>query len=463
MNQNINNFQVVVYSQLERYNEVLSKARCRIFYKKANRNGGYITDEFADKLLSTISYVPIKGIYSQSDEDFTDHGAANDIGKIYGIVPENPNLKWENFLDEDGIERTYACVDVLLFTSLYKEASEIVGKPQSMELYVPSIKGEWSIIDGGRYFVYQDACFLGLQVLGEDVEPCFEGAAFFTLYDKMTKFIQQLETKKQNDGGKKFMEFKFNLSDSQKYEQIWYALNTKYNEENDYIVEYSILDVYDNYAIVKKYEDEKTYKVCYTKDNDAIQLGDITLVYVEYLSDSEKSAVETLRTLNNNTLEKVDENFSSALQEAKDSKEKISTFETKIKEQEGSISTLEIEKSTLIEEKEAIEGKFTQAQGEIETLKQNNQELENYKTNVENSEKDNLIQKYSKTISEDVLVKFKEDKDKYTVEDLDKELAYATVKENPSVFALETQPGVRIPKDEPTTGIEEILSRYEQK
>ena len=141
----------------------------------------------------------------------------------------------------------------------------------------------------------------------------------------------------------------------------------------------------------------------------------------------------------------------------------ISNFEIKIKEKEDTISTLQIEKSTLIGEKEAIEGKFTQAQGEIETLKQNNQELVTYKTNIENSEKDSLLQKYSKTISEDVLANFKENKDKYTVEGLDKELAYAAVKENPSVFALETQPGFRIPKEEPTTGIEEILSRYEQK
>lgn len=86
-------------------------------------------------------------------------------------------------------------------------------------------------------------------------------------------------------------------------------------------------------------------------------------------------------------MEKVDENFSNTLQEAKDSKEKISNFEIKIKEKEDTISTLQIEKSTLIGEKEAIEGKFTQAQGEIETLKQNNQELVTYKTNIENSEK----------------------------------------------------------------------------
>jgi hypothetical protein len=43
-------------------------------------------------------------------------------------VPECNNFAWEQHLDEDGIERTYACTDVLLFTALYPEASDIVGK-----------------------------------------------------------------------------------------------------------------------------------------------------------------------------------------------------------------------------------------------------------------------------------------------------------------------------------------------
>ena len=35
-------FSVQVYGNLDKYNDVLSKARVRIFYKGANRNGTYI-------------------------------------------------------------------------------------------------------------------------------------------------------------------------------------------------------------------------------------------------------------------------------------------------------------------------------------------------------------------------------------------------------------------------------------
>ena len=50
MNKNILEFSVNIYGNLEKYNEVLSKARCRIFYKYGNRNGTYITDDFATEL-----------------------------------------------------------------------------------------------------------------------------------------------------------------------------------------------------------------------------------------------------------------------------------------------------------------------------------------------------------------------------------------------------------------------------
>jgi hypothetical protein len=179
MNKPLCEFTVQVYGELNKYNEVLSKARCRIFYKYENRNGTYITDEFAEKLISSLPYVPVKGIYS--DEDYTDHGARRDQGRIYGIVPENPNVAWEEFTDDDGITRTYACTDVLIFTAIYEEANDIIGKSQSMELYPPSLKYHEAIVHNKRYIVFDDGCFLGLQVLGDKVEPCFEGASFYTL------------------------------------------------------------------------------------------------------------------------------------------------------------------------------------------------------------------------------------------------------------------------------------------
>ena len=91
----IKEFSVTVYGNLTSYNQVLSKARVRTFYKKFNRNGTYITDEFAEKLIASAPYTPVKGIYDNFNDDYTDHGKTRDLGRIYGIVPENPNFAWE--------------------------------------------------------------------------------------------------------------------------------------------------------------------------------------------------------------------------------------------------------------------------------------------------------------------------------------------------------------------------------
>lgn len=169
----------------------LSKARLRIFYRGLNRNQSYITDEFANKLLSSLPYTPVVGIYNELTKDFGGHAEDRNVANTYGVVPEDPNLAWEDHLDEDGIVRTYACCDIILFTGRYDAANKIIGKQQSMELNIKTIQGDWQIIDsyGTEAYVYTDGRFIGLSVLGESKEPCFEGSAFFELVNKFNDFM----------------------------------------------------------------------------------------------------------------------------------------------------------------------------------------------------------------------------------------------------------------------------------
>ena len=73
------------YGNLEKFTDTMSIGRCRIFYKYGNRNSTYITDEFAEELIKTLPYTPVKGIYEV--DDYTDHGTKREEGRIYGIVP----------------------------------------------------------------------------------------------------------------------------------------------------------------------------------------------------------------------------------------------------------------------------------------------------------------------------------------------------------------------------------------
>ena len=471
-------FPVTVYGNLEKYNETISKGRCRIFYKYGNRNGTYITDEFAEKLLATIPYAPVKGIYENEEGDYTNHGIARSQGRIYGIVPENPNLTWEDHEDEDGIVRTYACVDVLIFTGLYTEANAIIGKSQSMEIYPPSITGAWKIINGKKYYVFETGHFLGLQVLGDTTEPCFEGAAFFALYQDLKNIVDQIEKynlNEHNGGNIKMLNYK--LSDNAKFNALWSLLNVNYTEAGNWLVEYDICEIYDDYAVVRNYSEGFFERVYYTKNDetDSVELGERVRCYIMDVSEAEKNALDALHAMNEGTYEKVDENF----QAAKDAVEiannnlaaKIeeydtlnstvetltiekSKFETKIGELEKSISTLTTERNDVQIQLEA-------ANVTINSLTERNVSLASFKTKIEKQQKQAVISKYSELLDEEVVNAYSENIDNYTIRDLDKELAYELVKANQSVFTNGGQNAGFIPKEEPAVGgLEEILSKY---
>lgn len=473
-------FPVTVYGNLEKYNDTISKGRCRIFYKGGNRNGTYITDEFAEKLLSSIPYAPVKGIYEREEGDYTDHGEARNEGRIYGIVPENPNVTWEEHEDEDGEIRTYACVDVLIFTGLYSEANEIVGKGQSMEIYPPSIKGSWKIINGRKYFVFEAGHFLGLQVLGDAVEPCFEGAAFFTLYEDLKKLLNQTtyNLNAHNGGKKKMLNYK--LSDNAKFNALWNLLNTNYNEAGNWLIEYDICEIYDEYAVVKNYSEGTWERVYYAKDDatDSLEITSKARCYFVDITETEKNALEALHEMNNNTYENIDINYQSAKDEIAqvnttlDNKiaefetlqqdynlkvEEITEFNSKIEELNGSISTLITDRDNAAQQIESL-------QATINSLTAENETLNSFKMDIEKQQKQAIVSKYAELLDEEVLNSYTAKMDEFTIQQLDKELAYELVSANQSVFTSNGQPSGFIPKDEPAVGgLEEILSKYSKK
>lgn len=467
-------FSVEVYGELTPYNEVMSKARVRIFYKGANRNGSYITDEFADKLISTVTYAPIKGIYEV--DDYSDHGEKRTEGRIYGIVPAEHNFAWETHLDKDDVEREYACVDVLLYTGIYPEAKEIIGKPQSMEIYDKSIKGNWKIIQNQRYFVFEEGCFLGLQVLGDDVEPCFEGASFFSLYDSLSALLQKFEAyqkQEEEEGGSGMPAINFKISDDQKHQMIFALLNPNYCEAGNWILEYSICQIFDDYCIAFNYEAQQYERVYYTKNDetDSLELGDKVQVYIVDVSADEKAALDNVRAQHGGSFEKVDEVFASVetlnntvaeLNETIESKNaEISDFEQKVEEFNNSISTLTTERDEITEKFTASEQLVAELQGQVSSLTEENNALSAYQAEVKKNEKLAEINQYVGKLSEEIISGFTAEVDKYELEGLKRELAYSLVVNTPSVFSNDNSFGI-VPKEPTPSGLEGYLAKYKK-
>lgn len=462
MNKNIpTNFSINFIGQLNYVSDTLSKIRAQVFYKGSNRNSTYISEEFAEKLVKTLTYAPIKGIYFQSpnESDFSDHGTDSSIGKVYGFVPENHNFAWEKHLDPDGVERVYACCDVIIWTALYKEAEEIVGKSLSLELYPPSMKYEIREIDGKKYIYFLDASFLGLQILGDSIAPCFEGAGFFALYENLfslyneykdlTKEIQNTKNNIKEKGGQSMKKFKINfkLSDQKKADKLFDLLNPNYNEENDWEYKMSIIDIYDSYVLCYSYEEKQYYHVNYTKNDetDEVLIGEYQKCYFEEVSEQELGFLAKLResrkcSLNEiegqfteleNKIQTLTENYSKLEADLSTANETIVTYST-------SIENLNKDKASLIEERDS---------------------LNKYKQDLEDEKKKNLIKKYSLKLDTSIIEKI--DIANYTSEALERELSFLYVQSSPSIFSLsEKEDGIGIPKEEPLSGLEAMITKY---
>lgn len=252
------------------------------------------------------------------------------------------------------------------------------------------------------------------------------------------------------------MEFK--LSDNQKYNMIWSLLNPRFNEENEYVMDYAVCDVYDAYAVVFKFEDKVYERAYYTKNDetDSLSIDKMEVCYIVDVNEEEKRALDVLHVMNSNTYEKIDEVVTEL-------QEKVDSFESKKEEVETTIATLQQDNERLGNELEEATKNYTTALETIENMNLEMDKLNEFKATAELKEKEAVIEKYTTLLEEEQLETFKENIDSYTKDELDKELAFVLVQsKSTSIFTNDN--GDFVPKDEPMlTGIEAILERQKNK
>ena len=485
--------EVTLYGDMHAYSDSISKCRVRIFYKGLNRNRTYISEDFANQLIDSLPYTPVKGIFDKDEVDFGSHGEKNSEGRIYGLVMAEPNFAWEDHMDVDGVIRTYACADVLLYTGLYPEAKIIPESSQSMEINPYTFTGEWKTWDDGLpYYQFYTGSLFGLQVLGMTTEPCFEGAAFYyslirTELQPLIDYMKKISDKKEEST--KMDKILFRLSDNEKAEKIWDALNPNFNEEGGWKIDNYVLDVYDDYAIAANSEGYS--RAYYTKnEDDTVSIDKVEACYIVDVTEVELKALEAMKsaassyeafeqTATANVAEienlksqlaaagtNLDENTEKvAAYEAQvaDYEAKIAEFETKIAEFEATITEKETAYTTLEAEKVELEN----SKADIITERD---ELAAYKKSVETSKKNELLTKYSEYLTDEAIEKFKNEIENYSIEDFKKEICTAAVDNNPTIFEKHGEPeptiifkGGYLETGKPAhevTGLERILNNY---
>ena len=174
---------------------MISKCEIKVMYLGKNRNRTMMTKDVAADMAKTLRGNPIVGCYKEDVGDFRDHGEKITIDadgihfnvetQPYGFVAPDAKVWFQKFVDTNDfgeeIEREYLMTEGYLWTGQYEECQSVIdeGKSQSMEIDEKTVEGKWdySASDDMEYFIISDGMFSKLCILGDDIEPCFEGAS----------------------------------------------------------------------------------------------------------------------------------------------------------------------------------------------------------------------------------------------------------------------------------------------
>ena len=251
-------------------NPLISKCQIKVCYvgDTPNRNRSVITKEVARQMANSLPGCPIVGYYNTGTSDFEEHNRVIDISngkfeikdttKPYGFVDLNAKVWFAKYLDDDGVEREYMVTEGFLWTSQYPECQRIIddGNNQSMELDEKTLDATWTRDNNGKpkFFIINEAIISKLCILGEDCEPCFEGASItaptiqFSFEDgfkeQLFSMMNELKELLNKGGAKVFTRYAVEIGDA-----LWTAL-------------YSHIETnYSNYSIESVCQDEESQQI----------------------------------------------------------------------------------------------------------------------------------------------------------------------------------------------------------
>lgn len=275
-------------------NPLISKCKIKVCYvgDTPNRNRSVITEDAAKIIAQSLPGSPIVGYYNEEKGDFEEHNIYFTFknGKIqmktntrpYGFVDIGAKVWFEEYLDDFTDRRKYLVTEGYIWTGQYPESKSVVensGRPQSLQFEENNyLDAFWTKDEKGnnQFFIVNEAVIENLCILGEDIEPCFEGSSV-TQFSLDTEFkttmynlINDMKNILENKGGLTMAEeIKVNQTEEVVDEPIVteenvvetpvttdYVKKNEDKEENDNVVE----DKKDTNVENKKDNDEEDKK-----------------------------------------------------------------------------------------------------------------------------------------------------------------------------------------------------------
>lgn len=408
-------------------NPLMSSCEIKVLYLGENRNHSYITKDVATEMAKTLRGAPIVGYYKEEKDDFADHGERmifDDEGikfecltRPYGFVAPDAKVWFQKFDDVDEFGNTttreYLMTTGYLWTGQYEECKSVVegGKPQSMELDEESLEGHWSTNSktGMDFFIINDAIFSKLCILGEDVEPCFEGSSITA--PEVSKTFTKMDDNFRKTLYAMMQDLKFALEGGQK--MIIDEAETKVTESE-----------------VVETEAEITAEETSIKTETTVE--EETNLETEENSEDKDTEDQSVLAENDNSIEdqSSQENFTKAddkdeeeeSKDANDSKEDSESEEDDEDKEYKCGESGKKEKSYSLLETELAETKAAYAD-----LEQKYQVLVEFKKQIDNEKKDALINSFYMLSDEDKADVI-ENKSNYSLDEIESKLSVICVR-----------------------------------
>lgn len=397
-------------------NPLVSKCEIKVLYVGENRNRSFISKEVAIEMAQTLPGCPIVGYYIENKEDFGDHGEQiiidgegvkfKKLTKPYGFVAPDSKIWFQEFQDTDEFGnvtiREYLMTEGYLWTGQYEECQRVIdnGNPQSMELDEKTLKGHWSTNTnkGVEFFIINDAMFSKLCILGEDVEPCFEGASV-TAPDVSSKFSKD----------DSFIPSLFSM-----IEQLKTTL-----QEGGYIMDGQTTQAVEETVVTEEVKDTE-FQVIEGATEEAAEVEET--VVEENFSEIKDNVIETVMDENQDTIEE----FKKAEEDEK-SKEKEEDKKTSEDEDEETFKCGKDDK----EKYSLLEEELSELKNQYALLETEVQELRNFKAEVEDAQKDEMINSFCMLSDEDKADVI-ENKSKYSLDEIEAKLSVICVRKKVS-------------------------------
>ena len=398
-------------------NPLVSKCEIKVLYVGENRNRSFISKEVAIEMAQTLPGCPIVGYYIENKEDFGDHGEQiiidgegvkfKKLTKPYGFVAPDSKIWFQEFQDTDEFGnvtiREYLMTEGYLWTGQYEECQRVIdnGNPQSMELDEKTLKGHWSTNTnkGVEFFIINDAMFSKLCILGEDVEPCFEGASV-TAPDVSSKFSKD----------DSFIPSLFSM-----IEQLKTTL-----QEGGYIMDGQTTQAVEKTVVTEEVKNTE-FQVIEGATEEAAEVEET--VVEENFSEIKDNVVETVMDENQDTIEE----FKKAEEDEKSKEKEEEDKKTSEDEDEETFKCGKDDK----EKYSLLEEELSELKNQYALLETEVQELRSFKAEVEDAQKDEMINSFCMLSDEDKADVI-ENKSKYSLDEIEAKLSVICVRKKVS-------------------------------